>query len=64
MLLIVHFVLGMLMVSSQPILVSLSVAMVKKKKKPNKPNKQKTQNNNNNKNWPKEKATRGRKGFI
>lgn len=62
MLLIVHFVLGMLMVSSQPILVSLSVAMVKKKK--NKPNKPKTQNNNNNKNWPKEKATRGRKGFI
>lgn len=31
MLLIVHFVLGMLMVSSQSILVSLSVAMVKTK---------------------------------
>lgn len=29
MLLIVHFVLGILMVSSQPVLVSLSVAMVK-----------------------------------
>lgn len=35
MLFIVHFVLGMLMLSSQPILVSLSVAMVKKLAKSN-----------------------------